>query len=452
MKKFLLLSLTLFVCIAIYKFEGEKPVAVISIPSPNFHQECEILLNVNDKKSGIRTISVSIHQNGKNISLIQKDFTNSNMWESIHASNVKSDQIKFSVRPKEYNMEDGEIILQVLVSDSSWRRWNKGNSVLLKQKLFFDETSPKTNILSRTHNISQGGSAIIIYEVFEDNLKSGVFVEDNFFPGNSGLFKNRMIYTAFFAIDHIQDPETKIWLSVKDIAGNTTKKTFNYHIKSKKFKTDTIRITDRFLARNVADFDIEIIGNATDKTQDYLINKFLFLNKQLRDRNVKEILKTSTDSRNELYWEGRFLRLSGAAKRGGFADKRLYQYNDQIIDQATHFGIDLASTSQAPVNAANTGRVLLVQTLGIFGNSVMIDHGFGLSTLYSHLSEIYVEKGEYVSKGGNIGLTGETGLVGGDHLHFSMIVHNVFVNPIEWWDSSWIKNNITSKIEYVRQK
>ncbi|MBU2430063.1 MAG: M23 family metallopeptidase, partial [Proteobacteria bacterium] len=109
------------------------------------------------------------------------------------------------------------------------------------------------------------------------------------------------------------------------------------------------------------------------------------------------------------------------------------------------------STANAPVKAANGGRVIFTQFVGIFGNTVMIDHGFGLTSLYSHLNQITVEKGTLVQQGDLIGYTGITGLAGGDHLHFSMIVHNVFVNPVEWWDDTWIENNITSKIDAVKQ-
>jgi len=112
--------------------------------------------------------------------------------------------------------------------------------------------------------------------------------------------------------------------------------------------------------------------------------------------------------------------------------------------------MDLASTANAKVGAANGGRVIMAAFGGIFGNTVIIDHGFGLASLYSHLNEITVNKGDRVSKGDIIGRTGLTGLAGGDHLHFSMIVHNVFVNPVEWWDTAWIKNNVTSKIESVK--
>jgi murein DD-endopeptidase MepM/ murein hydrolase activator NlpD len=56
-----------------------------------------------------------------------------------------------------------------------------------------------------------------------------------------------------------------------------------------------------------------------------------------------------------------------------------------------------------------------------------------------------------VSKGDTIGYTGQTGLASGDHLHFGIMVNGVFVNPIEWWDSHWIKDNITRKLALLEE-
>ncbi|MCP4215581.1 MAG: M23 family metallopeptidase, partial [bacterium] len=103
----------------------------------------------------------------------------------------------------------------------------------------------------------------------------------------------------------------------------------------------------------------------------------------------------------------------------------------------------------APVPAANKGKVVFSGIIGIFGKTVMIDHGFGLFSTYSHLSAFDVKPGQIVSKGEIIGKTGITGLAGGDHLHFGMMVHDTFVNPVEWWDAGWIKNNITDKIKKI---
>jgi murein DD-endopeptidase MepM/ murein hydrolase activator NlpD len=72
----------------------------------------------------------------------------------------------------------------------------------------------------------------------------------------------------------------------------------------------------------------------------------------------------------------------------------------------------------------------------------VIDHGYGLQSIYGHLSEIGVKETESVKRGQVIGKSGSTGLAGGDHLHFSMQVGGVQVNPIEWWDEHWIKDHV----------
>ena len=109
-------------------------------------------------------------------------------------------------------------------------------------------------------------------------------------------------------------------------------------------------------------------------------------------------------------------------------------------------GVDLASTQNAPVEASNGGIVLFTGHIGIYGNTVIIDHGMGVFSLYGHLSSISVRKNQTVKKGESIGRTGLTGMAGGDHLHFSMIVGGKFVNPVEWWDPHWIRDNITRKL------
>ena len=112
--------------------------------------------------------------------------------------------------------------------------------------------------------------------------------------------------------------------------------------------------------------------------------------------------------------------------------------------------MDLASLARSPVPAANGGTVVFTGAIGIYGQTVIVDHGFGLFSMYSHLSQIAVKAGERVAKEALLGHTGATGLAGGDHLHFSMLVHHLFVDPIEWWDPHWIQDNITLKLDSVR--
>jgi len=132
-----------------------------------------------------------------------------------------------------------------------------------------------------------------------------------------------------------------------------------------------------------------------------------------------------------------------------FGEDRTYWYGGKQVDRQIHLGVDLASTAHSAIPAANSGKVAFAGPLGIYGNTVLIDHGCGLFSMYSHLSRIETEVKKEVKKGETLGRTGSTGLAGGDHLHYSMLVHGVFVNPIEWWDEHWIKDNVEKKMKLL---
>jgi murein DD-endopeptidase MepM/ murein hydrolase activator NlpD len=178
---------------------------------------------------------------------------------------------------------------------------------------------------------------------------------------------------------------------------------------------------------------------------------FLKANSELRGHDLKILGECGRKTSPVPLWQGEFLRLPNSAPRGVFAQARSYFYHGKLVDQQTHLGIDLASLPHANVPAANDGKVVYADDLGIYGQCVVIDHGLGLQTLYGHLSRIGVKVGAEVKKGEIIGNTGDTGLAGGDHLHFGIVVSGEQVNPIEWWDPSWIRNNVTSKLNAAKQ-
>ena len=173
---------------------------------------------------------------------------------------------------------------------------------------------------------------------------------------------------------------------------------------------------------------------------------FLKVNRELRTQNRTTLQEIGAQTSSSPLWEGSFLRQPGAARRASFGTTRQYVYNQETVDTQTHLGIDLASVAQARVPAANDGQVVYADWLGIYGQVVIVDHGLGLQTLYAHLSHIGVSQGDAVQKGEVIGRTGATGLAGGDHLHFGVIISGIPVNPVEWWDRSWIENNIEDKL------
>jgi murein DD-endopeptidase MepM/ murein hydrolase activator NlpD len=129
-----------------------------------------------------------------------------------------------------------------------------------------------------------------------------------------------------------------------------------------------------------------------------------------------------------------------------FADRRSYIYKGKKIDEQVHLGFDLSVTAGIPVTAANSGKVVHADDLGIYGNCIVVDHGYGLQSIYGHLSRIDVKPGDMVQRGQELGRSGATGLAGGDHLHFSIQIDGVQTNAVEWWDDHWIQDRIRSKV------
>ena len=121
-------------------------------------------------------------------------------------------------------------------------------------------------------------------------------------------------------------------------------------------------------------------------------------------------------------------------------------YEGEAVDQQDHIGFDLSVVRGYPIEAANAGRVILANYFGIYGNTVMIDHGAGLVSLYGHMSSIDVAPGQMLLKQAILGRSGATGLAAGDHLHFGLFLHGVPVNPIEWWDPKWVQEHVLNRL------
>ena len=104
--------------------------------------------------------------------------------------------------------------------------------------------------------------------------------------------------------------------------------------------------------------------------------------------------------------------------------------NDKVM--SSHRGLDIRGKTGEPVRASNNGRVVLAQDLFYGGNTVVLDHGQGIYTIYMHLSHFKVQEREMVSKGETVGLVGSTGRSTGPHLHFGVKVQNISVNPLSF--------------------
>ena len=99
-----------------------------------------------------------------------------------------------------------------------------------------------------------------------------------------------------------------------------------------------------------------------------------------------------------------------------------------------HKGTDFRALVGTPVYAMNTGTARYTGYLRNYGHTIVLDHGFGLQTIYMHLSEVLVKNGDSVEKGELIGKSGDTGYVFGPHLHLSVKIDHISIDPMKFME------------------
>jgi len=311
---------------------------------------------------------------------------------------------------------------------------------------------PRVSVISTHHYVNHGGTEFVVYRATPDDVQSGVVVGDVEYPGYpaSGAtvdgvkITDPAVRVAFFALLYDQDLNTPMRVYARDPAGNTARADFDHRTFPKPFKKSRIPLEAKFLDRVVP----AILEGTTDiKPEGDTLAKFLAINGDLRRKNAEKIASFAKQTAPEMLWRGVvFHPFTNSAVESAFADHRTYTFNGKEVDRQVHLGFDLASLAGNPIVAANRGKVLFADELGIYGNCVIVDHGMGVQSLYAHLSSIEVKAGQDVEKEQALGRSGMTGLAGGDHLHFTMLVNGHMVNPVEWWDSHWIEDRILRKL------
>ncbi len=311
---------------------------------------------------------------------------------------------------------------------------------------------PRVSVISTHHYVNLGGTEFIVYRATPDDVESGVVVGDVEYPGYpaSGAtvdgvkITDPAIRVAFFALLYDQDINTPMRVYARDPAGNTARADFDHRTFPKPFKKSRIPLDAKFLERIVPAI---LEGTTEIKPEGDTLAKFLVINGDLRRKNADKIAGFAKQTAPELLWRGVvFHAFKNNAVESAFADHRTYVFEGKEVDRQVHLGFDLASFAGTPIVAANRGKVLFADELGIYGNCVIIDHGMGVQSLYGHLSSIEVKAGQDVEKEQSLGRSGMTGLAGGDHLHFTMLVNGHMVNPVEWWDAHWITDRILRKL------
>lgn len=420
------------------KFDHHAPQVSLVSPVAALGRKTPIDVDVRSDPPGLRSLSVRLQAGGTSYELLSESYPAVN-WRG---SGISSKQIHVESDLVALKVPEGSATLEVYTDTYGWHWRSIAHTPRLSVPVSVHLLPPKVELLTTQHYVRVGGMDVAVFRQSPNTVRSGIEVDKYFFPARTGYFADPAIALVLFAVPQDLIADVRPRLVASDAAGNRREVFLPCVITPRHFPERTLAVDDDFIDRVVP--EIAQAGGLTlsgDGLKDYL-----FINSELRQRNEARIRELTAESASVQLWNGAFHRQSNAAPLSSFADRRTYLYHGDVVDHQTHLGYDLASLKLSPVEAAQNGVVVYADDLGIYGNAVILDHGLGIFTLYGHLSSIAVQRGEHVHTGQTVGQTGQTGLAGGDHLHFSVMLSGVHVDPVEWWDPHWLHDRVTAKL------
>lgn len=440
----LLLALVILVGLgagAVVSFRaGDAPTVSVVADKAAVGKATAFTVTAAEPKRGLTSVKVVLTQGALSKELETRAYLAQPPWGLGPKTTTESFQVTVG-KANVPELREGDVTVQVLAEGAG--TWLKGTpkaeaQVTLPVRL----TPPTLDVRSEQIYPAQGGCEVVIYAVGPSSVRDGVQAGAWFFPGYplpGGAPDERF---ALFAVPYDMGDDSQVKLVAADDVDNVAEAAFVDRFTPRPFATDTIRVSKQVMEKVVPK-----ILSRVPSFEDHgdLVKNYVAINSEMRKANNQVLVELSKRSRPEFMWNAPFVQMNAKAV-SSFADRRTYYHEDQKIDQQDHLGFDLASTKRAPIPASNRGVVVLAGYLGIYGNTVVLDHGYGLMSLYGHLSEISVKEGDVVERAQTIGRTGATGLALGDHLHFTMLLHGLPVTPLEWWDGHWIQDRIAKKL------
>ena len=300
--------------------------------------------------------------------------------------------------------------------------------------------APTVSVDADQHYLYVGMADLVTFNVSGYATESGVRVGDETFrswpmpAGKAGLF-------SLFAFAWNMPLNTAPVVYATNPAGNQASEPIQVLFPKKdqpRYRVRDLQLDDRFVQKVVNELDPNGSGDP--------VARFIKINNEMRRSNNNTLSDLRLKTEPKFLWSEAFQQQPNSKVESNFADVRNYFYQGKKIDQQVHLGYDLSVTQHVGVQASNDGRVIYAAPLGIYGNCIVVDHGYGLQTIYGHLSEIAVHEGDIVKRGQVMGKSGQTGLAGGDHIHFSMQLEGVQIDPKEWWDAHWIKDHVANRV------
>jgi murein DD-endopeptidase MepM/ murein hydrolase activator NlpD len=421
---------------------GDPPRVELTTSVPGIGRSTQIVVDASASGRGLGDLRLELRQGEKVVTLAERAHEPRPFW-AFWGERATTDRLEASAgRDSPEGLEEGTATLRVVAERAgTWIR--RPAPVVVERELPVRFRPPTIEVLSSLIYVAQGGSEAVVYRVGETAATHGVRAGSTFFPGfelPGGGAGERFV---IFGVPYDLADAGAIRLVAGDSLGNEAEAPFLDRFTPKRFPGSTIELSDAFLDRVVPAITSQTPGLPEAATR---LDTYLSINRDLRERNAARLVELGKVTAAEFLWSEPFRQQPNTQVMDQFAAYRTYRYQGREVDRQVHLGFDLASVRHADVLAAARGRVVLAEYLGIYGNAVVLDHGYGLMSLYAHLSSVAVSPGQTVEVADVLGQSGETGLAGGDHLHFTTLIRGVAVDPAEWFDGHWIRDRIATKL------
>ncbi len=418
------------------EIEYQTPKASLNHKT-TWNKKTPLIATFADDDSGIKKYKITYIDNGSEILVTENTL------------DTPQKNLQITIKPDEIKSQSSKIKLILSATDNS--KWNlSGNKIVSEFDILIDAVAPKITLLSNSYGVRFGGSFAVAANIADDNFDNAyVLFNDSAKFNLNQFYKNG----NFFAIGSwpASEPYLKnVQIIATDKAGNKSAIKIPIYAKNFENKKDVIQIDDNFINSAIAKLD-----EMKRKTFINTTEAFLHFNRVTRNKNITTLhqLEEQCDkSFKHDFVLTKFEQLSGSAQLADFGDRRIYVKDNIIVDEQYHLGIDFASVKNAPIYVNNGGKVIFVGNLGIYGKTIVVDHGFGIMSLYAHTNSQDVKIGDIVAANQKIANTGMTGAVFGDHLHFGILVGGFEANPNEWMDEEWINNQIRAIATEAKRK
>lgn len=416
-----------------------------------------VVFNVTDSESGLDEVIVRLTQADQQQELLKKRYP----------SRVIQDEIAIPFEGPNSRLKEGDAELTVVAFDRSF--WSNSKKLSLSFRVDFKR--PQVDLIASSQQLTAGGAGLAFYSIQDrPDTFSGVKVGGELYPGfpakgiDPAFSNNANLYVVLFPIPAAfgGSPRGDLRVFARDMVGNIGGSS----------------LSPRIYPSSQRDRIVQVSADAVDQKLDALFRQFLEARSRYSGKPVQEIIPSESDDermarfkavsreyrdmieqgiralfghpKQQRYWEGAFLRVPGK-EVCGFNEQVTYKVGGRTVGTALSTGIEYLGVPDSPIRSANAGVVIFADDLGPFGKTVIVDHGLGLTSMYSYLSAATKVEGDRVAKGEVVGRLGSSGMTFEPAVRFEMRLFGVPVRPTDWTDERWVEDNIESTIRNAKK-